>query len=260
VFYWNCPWPEKSGGANVPSVLVNTRSVREPEPLASRKPLEIGVQDLDEQRNSGVGIGRRGHGVIVPRLEPCREDGGPLEGTGPSSCRCSAPAATRTLRLGIQAGCQGAAPSASLSERRVAASGARLGRTRHARALVWDSASGGEMSDVNRREQDLPGTFKAFVGKFPEIADAHEAIARAVEGYGPLDGRMRELIKIGIAIGAGHETATRSHVRRALEQGATEAEIEQAVLLAMNTCGFPRTVMAWQWARRQIDTGGAPVR
>jgi 4-carboxymuconolactone decarboxylase len=116
------------------------------------------------------------------------------------------------------------------------------------------------MSDVNRPEQDLPGTFKAFVKKFPAVGEAHEAIARAVDSYGPLDGRVRELIKIGIAIGAGHETATRSHVRRALEQGATEVEVEQAILLAMNTCGFPRTVMAWQWARQQIEKGGAPVR
>jgi 4-carboxymuconolactone decarboxylase len=116
------------------------------------------------------------------------------------------------------------------------------------------------MTELRNKEQDLPGTFKAFVEKFAAVGEAHEAVARAVDGYGPLDARMRELIKIGISVGAGLETATRSHVRRALEHGATEAEVEQAILLAMNTCGFPRTVMAWQWARRQIEQGGAPVR
>jgi len=44
-------------------------------------------------------------------------------------------------------------------------------------------------------------------------------------------------------------------VRKALAAGATVAEIEQAVLLTMNTCGFPRTVAAWQWARMQIERG-----
>jgi 4-carboxymuconolactone decarboxylase len=111
------------------------------------------------------------------------------------------------------------------------------------------------MSATQPIKQDLPKTFKDFVGKFPALGEAHEKIARAVESYGPLDQKTRELVKIGLAVGGGLETATRSHVRRAMEAGASEAEIEQAVLLAYNTCGFPRTVMAWQWARQQIERG-----
>jgi AhpD family alkylhydroperoxidase len=108
---------------------------------------------------------------------------------------------------------------------------------------------------VRVRARKLPGTYKAFIEKFPALGAAHERIASAVESYGPLDGKTRELIKIGLSVGGGLESATRSHVRRALEYGATEAEIEQAVLLAMNTCGFPRTVMAWRWACEQIERG-----
>jgi hypothetical protein len=39
------------------------------------------------------------------------------------------------------------------------------------------------------------------------------------------------------------------------------AEIEQAVLLGMNTRGFPSTVAAWQWAWEQIerDRGERPA-
>jgi AhpD family alkylhydroperoxidase len=91
------------------------------------------------------------------------------------------------------------------------------------------------------------------VEKFPALGDAHEAVARSVDAAGPLDRKTCHLIKIGVSIGAGLETAVRSHVRRALEHGATETEIEQAILLAMNTCGFPRTVAAWQWAKQQIE-------
>ena len=101
----------------------------------------------------------------------------------------------------------------------------------------------------------LPGTYKQFITRFPQLGAAHEDIAKAVESYGPLDRKTCELIKIGLSIGAGLETATRSHVRRALQHGATEPEIEQAILLAYNTCGFPRMVMAWQWARQQIERG-----
>ena len=103
--------------------------------------------------------------------------------------------------------------------------------------------------------EKLPGTYKEFVARFPALGKAHEEIAKAVESAGKLDRKSCELIKIGISIGAGLETATKSHVRRALQHGATEAEVEQTVLLAYNTVGFPRMVMAWQWARQQIARG-----
>lgn len=107
----------------------------------------------------------------------------------------------------------------------------------------------------------LPKTFRAFVSRFPAIGEAHEKIAHAVDQAGPLDRKTCELIKIGISLGAGLESATRSHVRRALEHGATVAEIEQAILLGMNTRGFPATVAAWQWAWEQIqrDRGDRPA-
>ncbi len=106
----------------------------------------------------------------------------------------------------------------------------------------------------------LPTTFAAFIDKFPALGHAHEQVAKAVDSAGPLDRHTCELIKVGICIGAGLESALRSHVRRAMQHGATEAEIEQAILLAMNTCGFPRTVAAWQWAWQQIerDRGDGP--
>lgn len=101
----------------------------------------------------------------------------------------------------------------------------------------------------------LPGTFKDFITKFPALGRAHEQVAKAVEAAGPLDAKTCALIKIGICVGAGLESATRSHVRRAMEHGASETEIEQAILLAMNTVGFPKTVAAWAWARQQFERG-----
>jgi alkylhydroperoxidase/carboxymuconolactone decarboxylase family protein YurZ len=98
----------------------------------------------------------------------------------------------------------------------------------------------------------LPSAYKEFVAKFPELGEAHERVAHAVDAAGPLDRKTLSLIKIGICVGAGLESAIKSHVRRALDNGATEAEIEQAVLLGMNTCGFPKTVAAWSWVRQQF--------
>lgn len=101
----------------------------------------------------------------------------------------------------------------------------------------------------------MPGTYKAFVGKYPALGRAHEGVAKAVDAAGPLDAKTLALIKIGICVGAGLESALRSHVRRAMQHGAGEAEVEQAILLGMNTVGFPRTVAAWSWAREQFERG-----
>lgn len=97
-----------------------------------------------------------------------------------------------------------------------------------------------------------PATFKAFVERFPELGAAHEAVGKAANAAGPLDAKTCALIKIGICMGGGLESALKSHVRRAVHLGATTEEIEQAIVLAMNTVGFPRTVASWQWAQQQF--------
>ena len=104
-----------------------------------------------------------------------------------------------------------------------------------------------------KTKQALPKRYQAFVTRFPELGRAHESVAKAVDGVGPLDAKQCALVKIGICLGAGLESALRSHVRRAIQHGASTAEIEQAILLGMNTCGFPRTVAAWSWAWEQIE-------
>ena len=101
-------------------------------------------------------------------------------------------------------------------------------------------------------EGGVPARYKEFTRTYPALGRAHESVAKAVDAAGPLDARTLALIKIGICTGAGLESALRSHVRRALQHGATPAEIDQAILLGMNTVGFPRTVAAWSWAQEQF--------
>ena len=105
----------------------------------------------------------------------------------------------------------------------------------------------------NKEREKLPGTYKNFITRFPALGECHERIAETVQTAGPLDKKTCELIKIGICVGGGLESALRSHVRRGIQAGAVEAEIEQAILLGMNTSGFPKTVAAWQWAQVQFE-------
>ncbi|MFN7019775.1 MAG: carboxymuconolactone decarboxylase family protein [Phycisphaerales bacterium] len=104
-------------------------------------------------------------------------------------------------------------------------------------------------------EGGVPGTFKAFITKRPALGKAHEQVAKAVDGAGLLDAETLTLIKIGICIDSGLESALRSHLRRAMQHGAMDKEVEQAILLGMNTVGFPRTVASWSWAQPQFRRG-----
>ena len=107
---------------------------------------------------------------------------------------------------------------------------------------------------MNPAGQDrLPSTYLAFASRFPELAESHAAANQSVVDGGPLDERQCELIKIGICLGAGLESALKSHVRRARRHGASVEEIEQAVALGMTTTGWARTVAAWQWVHEQIE-------
>lgn len=104
--------------------------------------------------------------------------------------------------------------------------------------------------------KDLPTTFRHFTERYPEVVRAHSSMGKALDELGPLDRKTLELVKLGVCVGASLESATKSHARRALQEGATREEVEQAVLQGMNTVGFSRTVMAWVWATEQMDAEG----
>lgn len=94
--------------------------------------------------------------------------------------------------------------------------------------------------------RQLPRPYRQFKKDFPEAAEAYERLGNACR-QGPLDARTRELVKLGIAMGAGLESGTHSHARRALDAGATPDEVRHAALLATTTLGFPAMMRAMSW-------------
>lgn len=105
----------------------------------------------------------------------------------------------------------------------------------------------------SKKKGKLPRTYLRLIAKHPKLVAAHDKMAKVVDETGPLDARTCSLIKIGICVGAGLESALRSHVRRARQHGAKKAEVEQAIFQAMNTCGFPQTIAAWAWAQDEME-------
>ena len=93
----------------------------------------------------------------------------------------------------------------------------------------------------------LPKWFRNFRKRYPQIGTASDALGEAVTAAGPLDEKTRELVKLGIALGAGLEGAVHSHVRRAKIAGASKDEIRHAALLAISTVGFPTAMAGLTW-------------
>ena len=107
---------------------------------------------------------------------------------------------------------------------------------------------GGAMSKI-------PKSFQKFVEANPEVGKAYKALGTAVSQAGPLDARTRQLVKVGIAIGARMEGAVHSHVRKALEAGATPDEIRHAAMQATTTVGFPTMMAGLSWVDDVLEAG-----
>lgn len=93
----------------------------------------------------------------------------------------------------------------------------------------------------------LPEPFTNFKENYPEIWQAYDQLGAVVHAGGPLDEKMRGLIKLALAVGAQREGAVHAHVRKLLEMGLTPAEIRHVVLLAIPTLGFPASMAALTW-------------
>jgi len=86
-----------------------------------------------------------------------------------------------------------------------------------------------------------------FATDYPDVWANYTALGKSVAEAGALDGRTRRLLKLALAVGAGSEGAVHSHARQAREEGLSDADIRQVVLLAITTLGFPAAMAAYSW-------------
>jgi AhpD family alkylhydroperoxidase len=92
-----------------------------------------------------------------------------------------------------------------------------------------------------------------FKKDFPRIYQGHEALGKAIhkEG-GPLPEKVRWLIKVGISGASGHHLALETHISKAREAGATDDEIKHALLLLIQTTGFPTFMEAYSTYQKKL--------
>lgn len=95
--------------------------------------------------------------------------------------------------------------------------------------------------------QKIPKRYKEFSKKYRDVTKAYEALGSACHGAGPLNDRTRALVKFAMSIGARLEGGAHSHVRKALDAGASKEELRHVALLAIPTIGFPSAMAAMSW-------------
>jgi 4-carboxymuconolactone decarboxylase len=94
--------------------------------------------------------------------------------------------------------------------------------------------------------KDVHKIYTVFKEDFPSVFEGHEALGKVIhEESGPLPEKIRWLIKVAVSGASGHTIALETHVVRAREAGATEEEIKQALLLIIQTTGFPTFMEAY---------------
>jgi alkylhydroperoxidase/carboxymuconolactone decarboxylase family protein YurZ len=93
----------------------------------------------------------------------------------------------------------------------------------------------------------LPSGAARLAARHPKIWQAYAELGERCAEEGPLDARTRRLAKLALAIGAGSEGAVHSHVRRALAEGISAAELHHVMLLAIPLVGLPAATKAMTW-------------
>ena len=101
-----------------------------------------------------------------------------------------------------------------------------------------------------------PSTFQQIRTNYRAVADCYERLAEVCHELGPLPARSRALVKLGMAIGSGHEGAVHAHTRMALEAGWAPAALRHVAILATTTLGFPSMVRAHAWVEDVLEGDG----
>jgi AhpD family alkylhydroperoxidase len=103
------------------------------------------------------------------------------------------------------------------------------------------------MSDVQKKIEGFRSSSKMADTYFQKASPAYRAFqdfAKQAFRPGALEKRAKEMIAIAISIVVKCEPCIEHHVREALQEGATEQQIVEAIEVAFEMGGGPATVQA----------------
>lgn len=97
-------------------------------------------------------------------------------------------------------------------------------------------------------QETYPKTFKTVRERHKKLIEALDEFGKAAKHEGPITEKNAQLIQLAAAASIHSEGAVHSHVRRALQAGASPEEIYHSIILLTSTIGFPTVVAALSWA------------
>jgi alkylhydroperoxidase/carboxymuconolactone decarboxylase family protein YurZ len=69
-----------------------------------------------------------------------------------------------------------------------------------------------------------------------------------LKSQGPLDAKTAHLLQLAASVAIHSEGGVHSHVRQAIDNGASPDEIHHALILLTSTVGFPTVSAGLSWA------------
>jgi len=106
---------------------------------------------------------------------------------------------------------------------------------------------------MTKDRHDLPKHYSTIMAKHPKLSQALDSLGEAIREEGPINAKTGHLIQLAAAASIRSEGSVHSHTRRALESGATPAEIRHSLILLVSTVGFPTVASALSWANDILE-------
>jgi len=100
------------------------------------------------------------------------------------------------------------------------------------------------MTNWPERTQEMKGHTRTLRGGTSEVMKAFAGMAQAAVAPKALDGKTKELIALGIAVGIRCDDCIGFHVKAALEQGASREEVFETLGMAIYMGAGPAVMYA----------------
>ncbi|THF88547.1 carboxymuconolactone decarboxylase family protein [Deinococcus sp. KSM4-11] len=114
----------------------------------------------------------------------------------------------------------------------------------HARETIFGAHHDRILHRLDSLDADLAGYVKDFA--YDTVYD-----------HAGLDLKTKELIACALLVSLGSPPELRTHLRGALNAGATEAEVRATLLMCIPYLGFPRTIAGFEQLKAQFSSGAS---
>ncbi|MGA7562278.1 MAG: carboxymuconolactone decarboxylase family protein [Desulfobaccales bacterium] len=102
-------------------------------------------------------------------------------------------------------------------------------------------------------KENFPAWYNLIKEKHGKFIKALEQLGETARREGPLDEKTTHLVQLAAAAAIRSEGAVHSHLRRAIQAGATPEEIYHTIIMLTSTIGFPNTSAAMSWVYSALE-------